>query len=195
MSRIIGLTGPVGAGKNEAAKVLQRQGALVIHADELAHTLYKPQSPLWRELVKAFGSRILIRGGKINRKKLGAIVFSSPKELKRLDRIVHPYLKKAILKAIESRAQKAEHRAQVIIINAAVLKEIGLIDQVDEVWVVIALRSKRLKRLLKSGLGRKQAEARLRSQVSQKEYLKMADVVIRNEGSLRELSSRVADLL
>jgi len=189
------LTGPVGAGKNEAAKALQRQGAFIIHADELAHTLYKPQSPLWRELVKAFGSRVLSRGGSVNRKKLGEIVFSDRKEMERLNRIVHPYLKKAILKAVESRKQKVESRAQDIIINAAVLKEIGLVDHVDEVWAVMAARSKRLKRLLKSGLGRKQAEARLRSQVSQKEYLEMADVVIRNEGTLRELSSRVAGLL
>jgi dephospho-CoA kinase len=191
MSKVVGLTGPIGSGKNEAAKVLRRHGALVIEADEVAHSLYNPQSPLWRELVRVFGSKILNRGGKINRKRLGEIVFSDKRKLKQLDRIVHPYLKGAVIKEIEHRTQSTEHKTQMIVVNAAVLKEIGLVDYVDEVWVVMAAKEKRLKRLLKMGLTKKEAAERMRSQMSQKEYLSIADTIIRNDGTLKRLNARI----
>ncbi|MEE8637904.1 MAG: dephospho-CoA kinase [Candidatus Margulisiibacteriota bacterium] len=184
MSKVVGLTGPIGSGKNEVAKILRRHGALVIEADEVAHTLYGHQSPVWSQLVKTFGSKILNRGGEINRKKLGEIVFSDKQKLKKLDRIVHPHLKEAII-------QEAEGKRKLTIINAAVLKEIGLIDHVDEVWVVMAPKEKRLRRLLKMGLSRKEAAERMQSQASQKEYLSIADTSIRNDGTLKELNAKV----
>jgi len=201
--KVIGLTGPVGAGKDEAAKILRRRGAFVIDADEAAHTLYGRQSPAWSQLVKTFGSRILIRGGEINRKKLAEIVFSDKRKLKELDRIVHPFLKEAIVKITgdqkampagrqaEREKQKTGIRNQIIVINAAVLKEIGLIDHVDEVWVVMAAKAARMKRLVRSGLSKEEAQKRIGSQASQKEYLKMADVVIRNDGTLKQLNAKV----
>ncbi|MFC1571767.1 dephospho-CoA kinase [Candidatus Margulisiibacteriota bacterium] len=178
---IIGLTGPIGAGKDTVAKILQRRGALVIDADKVAHTLYRPQSPVWRDLVKAFGSKVLSRGGEINRRKLAEIVFSDSSKLKQLNRIVHPYLKEEIIKVAK----------EPCIINAAVLKEIGLVDYVNEVWVVMASKEKRLKRLIKSGLDKEEAEKRIRSQMSQKEYLAMADVVIENNGTLKQLNAKI----
>ena len=187
VTRIIGLTGPIGSGKNEVAKILRRHGALVIEADEVAHSLYNNQSPVWHELVKTFGAKILNRGGKINRKRLGEIVFSDKRKLKELDRIVHPHLKEAIIEKVE--------KGKLTIINAAVLKEIGLIEYVDEVWVVMAAKEKRLRRLLKMGLSKKEAAERMQSQMSQKGYLNLADVVIRNNGTLRELSKKILSLL
>jgi dephospho-CoA kinase len=189
--KIIGLTGSIGSGKNEVAKILRRRGAFVIDADKAAHTLYVPQSPVWRELVKAFGLKILFRGEKINRKKLGEIVFSDKQKLQELNRIVHPYLKEEIVKEIEHRAQITEHRTQIVVINAAVLKEIGLIDYVDEVWVVVASKEKRLERLLKAGLSKEEAQRRIASQASEEEYQEIADVVIKNEGTVDELNAEV----
>ena len=191
VTKIIGLTGPIGAGKDEVAKILRRQGAFVIEADKVAHTLYNNQSEVWHELVKEFGSKILKREGGINRKRLGEIVFSDKKKLQKLDRIVHPYLKEAIIQEVEHRTRSTEHRTQLIIINAAVLKEIGLIDYVDEVWVVMASKDRRLRRLRKMGLSKEEAQKRIRSQTSQKEYLKMADKVIRNDGTLKQLNAKV----
>jgi dephospho-CoA kinase len=190
-NKIIGLTGPIGAGKDEVAKILRRRRIPVIDADEIAHTLYVPQSPLWRKLVKAFGSRILNRGGKINRKKLGAIVFSDKRELRELNRLVHPYLKKEIIRRLASLVP----RPSLIMINAAVLKEIGLLDYVDEVWAIMASKEVRLKRLLKSGLSKKDAEARLRSQMSRKDYIKIGTVVVENNGSKQSLRKQILSLL
>ncbi len=188
MTKIIGLTGSIGAGKDEAAKILHKLGAFIIDADEVAHALYDAQTPVWQCLVREFGSRVLNRGGKINRKKLGEIAFSDLKLLNKLDRIVHPYLKDAVIKLAEK--QKVQSH-KLIVINAAVLKEIGLLDYVDEVWMVMASRETRIKRLLRTGLDRKQVKVRMRSQMSQKEYLKLADVVIQNDGTLRQLNAEV----
>ncbi|MFA6548729.1 MAG: dephospho-CoA kinase, partial [Candidatus Margulisiibacteriota bacterium] len=58
-TKIIGLTGPIAAGKDAVAKILERRGALVIDADQVAHTLYEPQTAVWREVVRAFGSKVL----------------------------------------------------------------------------------------------------------------------------------------
>jgi dephospho-CoA kinase len=199
VTKIIGLTGPIGSGKNEVARILRRRGAFVIEADEVAHALYKDQTPAWHGLVRVFGSKVLNRGGRVNRRKLGEIVFSDKRKLALLNRIVHPYLREAIVQEIKKTRHKARGKrpqAQgIIVINAAVLKEIGLVDYVDEVWVVMASRAGRLRRLLKMGLVKKEADARLRLQMSQKEYLKIADVVIQNEGSLRSLKKKVLSLL
>jgi dephospho-CoA kinase len=185
--RIIGLTGPIAAGKDVVAKILKRRGALIIDADKAAHELYASQSPVWHSLIKAFGSRILMRGGKIDRKKLGEIVFADQKKLQLLSKLVHPALKESIV----SRLSSLVPRPSLVVINAALLKEIGLIEVVDEVWAVIASRETRLKRLLKSGLPRAAALRRLNSQLSQTEYVKMADVVIKNDGTLRQLTAQI----
>ena len=186
--KIIGLTGPIGAGKDEVAKILAKGGAYIIDADQIAHQLYSYPSPVWQELVKSFGSKILMRGGKINRHKLGEIVFSDKRLLKKLSEIVHPALKEAIIQIVDSRKLKVESR---IVINAAVLKEIGLVDYVDEVWVVMASKEKRLKRLMKAGLSKAGALKRINAQASQKDYLKVADVVIKNDGTLKQLNAKV----
>ena len=188
--KVIGLTGPMGAGKDEVVKILRRHMALVIDADEVAHTLYVPQSPVWQELVKTFGSKILMRGGKVNRHKLAEIVFSDKRKLRELNRLVHPYLKQAIIEKIE-RCKSLVVSCKLIMINAAVLKEIGLLDYVDEVWVVMASKANRLKRLMRSGLKEEEAKKRINSQISQKEYMGIADVVIKNDGTRAQLNAKV----
>ena len=189
-SKIIGLTGPIGAGKDAAAKILKRRGACIVDADALAHKLYITQTPLWHELVKAFGSKILMRGGKINRKKLGEIVFSDKRKLKALDRLVHPCLKQKIIEAIAS-CQSSVVSCQLIVINAAVLKEIGLLNLVDQVWLVTAPKEMRLKRLIGKGLPVKEARCRINAQSSARGYSKLADVVINNTGTLKQLSGKI----
>ena len=192
ITKIIGLTGPIGAGKDEVAKILRRRGAFIIDVDKVAHTLYSTQSEVWQEIVRVFGSNILNRGGAVNRKRLGEIVFSDKAKLRQLNKIIHPYLREAIILIAED--QKANNQ-RLIIINAAVLKEIGLVDYVDEVWVVMASKEKRFKRLLKSGLSKSEAEKRLRAQMSKKDYLKLADVVIDYNGALKGLKKKVLELI
>jgi dephospho-CoA kinase len=190
-SKIIGLTGPVGAGKDRVAKILQKQGAMVINVDEMAHTLYNAPSPLWREIVKVFGSAILMRGGKINRRKLGEIVFSSKEKLSKLNKIVHPQLIQQIKARVEQAFRPAN--SKLLVINAALPQLFAGVA--DEVWLVTASREKRLKRLLKSGRSKKRAEMMMRSQLSQEEYKKIANVIVKNDGTLKQLNAKVQALL
>ncbi|HVN67121.1 MAG TPA: dephospho-CoA kinase [Candidatus Sulfotelmatobacter sp.] len=188
--KIIGLTGPIAAGKDEVVKILKRHGAYVIDVDELAHQLYAPQTPVWHELVKVFGSKVLMRGGRINRKRLGEIVFADKQKLQALDRIVHPQLKEKVLQLIKSHQSSVSSR-QIVVINAAVLKEIGLASYVDEVWAVIAPRAARLKRLVKAGLSQQAARKMIDAQAPQTVYVKLADKLIRNQGTLGQLNAKV----
>lgn len=180
--KIIGLTGPIGAGKNEVAKILRRRGAHIIDADEIGHNLFTPQSDVWCKIVEAFGSKVLNRGGAINRHKLGKIVFSDPKKLEILNSITHPKIKEIIKSEIED-------KKGTVVINAA-LPELfeGLVDQTI---VVVASKEKRIKRLLKQGLSKSDAEKRIKSQMPQKEYLKLADAVVKNDGTKKQLSNNL----
>ncbi|MBN3033362.1 MAG: dephospho-CoA kinase [Candidatus Saganbacteria bacterium] len=188
--KVIGLTGPIGAGKDAVARLLRRRGAYIIDADKLAHEVYRPQAPAWHQLVRCFGSKVLMRGGRINRKKLGELVFADRKKLLHLNKIVHPYLRAEIRKIVESRKLNVEHRT-LIVINAAVLKEIGLLPLVDEVWVITAPREIRLKRLVKHGLSAKEAKQKIGAQVSAQAYARLADIIINNSGTLKQLSGKI----
>ncbi|MFH1826548.1 MAG: dephospho-CoA kinase [bacterium] len=178
---IIGLTGPIGAGKDEVAKVLAKSGAFVIDADQVAHSLY-PQ--VAGQLVKEFGT--------VERSKLAEIVFADKNKLLKLNQIIHPALYREIKKIVESKKLNVERR---IVINAAVLKEIGLIELVDQVWVVLASKENRLARSIKSGLAKSAAEQRMAAQMSEEEYRALADVVIENNGTLEQLEKEVIRLI
>lgn len=189
--RIIGLTGPIGAGKSEVAKILKRHKAHVIEADEIGHQLLAPQSEAWCKIVEAFGSRVLNRGGVVNRHKLGETVFKDREKLKKLNAIMHPGIRAAIGKEIN--AKKEEGGGKLLVVNAALPHLFS--GLVDETWVLIASKEERLKRLLKQGLSRAEAESRMAAQMPQKEYLGMAGRVIKNEGTLKQLKLEIAGLL
>ena len=183
---IIGLTGPIASGKSTVAKYLARRGAVVIDADKIGHDVIQPQSKAWHGIVRAFGIKVLKKGGGINRRKLAALVFSDRAQLQKLNGITHPEMRTAIKKII-----KRSRKKKLIVINAAILKEMSLIPLVDKVFVVLSRKKNRIKRLTRSGLTKKQAAARISSQQSDSAYRKSADLVLINDGSLDELAGRV----
>lgn len=191
---IIGLTGPMGAGKSTAAKILHRLGAYIIDADRIGHLILYPQSTTWGQVVKAFGSKILKRGGQIDRRKFSEIIFSDLKKLKKLNSIMHPKMKEIIKR--EADDALAAMPGRLVVISAAVLKELGLISFVDQVWVISASREKRFCRIkTKKKLKKEQILKRLKAQLPEKEYLKMADVVIKNDGSFKRLKLQIQMLV
>ena len=95
--RVIGLTGGIGTGKSQVARILEELDAVVINADVLGHLTYKPNTETWQQLVDAFGTEVVGPEGEIDRKRLGRIVFSDPGAKAKLDAIVmasncHPSL-------------------------------------------------------------------------------------------------------
>ena len=189
---VIGLTGGIGTGKTQVANILKDLGAAIVNADLLGHEVYKSGTDGWREVVDAFGEGVLAPGGEVDRGKLGAIVFSDPEALGRLNAITHPRIYRMVGRRIES--LRAEERMRVVV-EAALLVEASWIPLVNEVWMTSATEDRVVSRLrARSGLGEEAVLARIRAQMSQAERTKYADVVIDNNGTLEDLKERVHNL-
>ncbi|MBA7481195.1 Dephospho-CoA kinase [subsurface metagenome] len=190
--KVIGLTGGIGSGKSTVSRFLAELGAVIIDTDKVGHVVLEPDSEDWQQVVAAFGRQILKPNREIDRKKLGKIVYGSAKALSRLNRIMQPQICRVV------KAQLEQYRRQgidVVVVEAPLLIEAGWTSLVDEVWVTLAPEATVLKRLKEGmGLSKAESQARIRSQLSAKERVKYAHVVINTDLSLDELKARVNKL-
>ena len=178
---VIGLTGNIATGKSTVAKMLEELGATVIDADALVHKLQRQGTPVYDDIVAAFGPDILDQAGEIDRKALGAIVFADPAQLRRLESIVHP----AVL--IESAQRLMAAATPVAVYEAIKLIEAGRAEMCDALWVVTARPDVQLQRLMRDRhLSEAEARQRIAAQPPQSEKIRRATVIIDNSGSLEE---------
>ncbi len=183
---IIGVTGPIGAGKSTVLRILRDLGADIIDADQVAHEVMEPGGTAYDQVVAEFGPDILTSDGRIDRKRLADRVFSDPEALQRLESIVHP----AVFESIKERIARSPR--PVIALEAIKLLEAGLSLQLcDEVWVVVADEDVQMARLRERGMSENEARRRLAAQLPRSEYERHADVVIDNSGSLDDLRRQV----
>jgi dephospho-CoA kinase len=191
--RTIGLTGGIGSGKSTVADILEALGARVIHADTVGHEVYRPHTEGWRRVSEAFGRSILAPDGTIDRKKLGAIIFSDAHARARLNGIVHPLIAAEIRRRIE--AYRAADSVAPVVVEAAVLIEANWLSLVDEVWLVVADREAVIDRLARQrSLPPEEVGMRVGAQLSDAERRRYAHVIIRNTGSIEELREQVRAL-
>jgi len=200
---LIGLTGNIATGKSSVARILQGLGAYVVDADKLAHRLMEPRSEVWQQVVDVFGEEMVGPGDRIDRSRLGALVFSDPEALRRLEEIVHPAVvaeTERILMGIEQAygtyeggfQQGEVARGPVAVVEAIKLIESGLAGRCDSVWVVTCARDLQVQRLMENrGLSRQEAILRVDAQPPQAHKVTLADVVIENNGSREDLRERV----
>ncbi len=194
---VIGLTGGIGTGKSEVAKVLRELGAEVIEADEVAHETYEPDAPGWQQIVDEFGEDTLTSTGHVDRGKLGAVVFQNEQALQKLNAIVHPLTRLMIGQRLEKLGKSG---AETVVVEVPLLVEAARADArwtslIEEIWATSAKESKVVERLQRrSRLDAEATKARVRSQVSPEERSALADVVIDNNGSLADLGRRVREL-
>jgi len=189
---VIGLAGGIGSGKSTVSRALARLGARMVDADIIGHQVYEPGGPAYDDVISTFGQGVVGDGGKIDRAKLGGIVFDDPEALKKLNAIMYPKIRQAIVPILEEWERDG---AEVGVVEAAVLFEANWTDMVDEIWVTISDEDTVVDRLSKAkGLSPEQSRARLRSQIPPEEKARRAHVVIRNNGSLEELEKQVEDL-
>lgn len=192
MTTVIGLTGGIGSGKSTVAKYLAELGAVVIDADKVGHEAFKSGTPLFSEVVAAFGDGILAPDGEIDRKKLGQIVFNDAASLARLNQIMHPRMREMVRLQIDEYRRRG---AGVVVLEAYGLIEAGWTPLVDQVWVTVASERAVIERLqLQRNLPESDILARIRSQMSNEEREKHAQVVIRNEGKLEQTKTLVGEL-
>lgn len=185
MRIVIGVVGNMGAGKTRVAQVFKDLGAEVIDADRLGWECLRKGTLEYKEIIKRFGTTILEQDGKINRRRLGKIVFSSPEKIRALNRIVHP-------KIVREIKEKVEKFRGVIVIDAALLLDWDL--GVDKVIVVTAPEKLKIERMERRGWTREEVILRLKSQRRESELVKKTDYVIENTGSLKELKSRCKNI-
>ena len=189
---VIGLTGSIGTGKSAVTGRLEQLGAEIINADHVGHDAYTPNSEIWNEVVRAFGEEILEAGGAIDRRKLGAVVFADPKQLARLNAIMHPRMAGMVSDRIE---QCRVAGAPVVVVEAALMFEAGWETLVDEVWVVDSPLDLVMKRLYaRNGMDEAEVNKRIKSQMDIRERLERADVVVDNAGDLAALEQVVDSL-
>ncbi len=190
---LIGLTGGIASGKTVVSKMFVKLGAHLIDADVIARDIVKPFTPAWKEIVSAFGRSILCEKKEINREVLGGIIFNNPEKRRQLEAITHPRIIDEENQQVIALREK--HNSGIIIIDAALLIEAGRYDRVDKLIVVYADRKTQLKRLMaRDNLNKAEAQKRLDSQMSLDEKVKLADFVIDNSKSLREVENQVADI-
>lgn len=191
--RVVGLIGGIGSGKSEASAILASMGAVVIDADKVGHAVYAPGTAGFRGVVEAFGPEVVGADGTIDRKKLGARVFSEPGQLERLNAIVHPLIREEIERRLD--AERSRGATGLAVVEAAILLEAGWRPLVDEVWVVSAAPETVRARLATSrGLSAEEVDARVAKQMPDAERRAAADVVIENDADREALRARLHDL-
>lgn len=185
--RIIGITGGIGSGKSTVSKILASFGAQIIDADILAKQIVEKGQKALEEILECFGDEILDREGNLDRKKLSGIVFKNKQKLEVLNRITHDHVAKRIIEKIESLT-----KTEIAVVDAPIPIEHGFLDVVDEVWVVLADKEVRIKRVMeRSGLTYNEVEDRINAQLSDEFYKSISEVVIVNNGSVEELRQQV----
>lgn len=193
--KIIGLTGGTGSGKGFVSERLKARKAYVMDADAIAHEIIMKGKPAYNEIVDYFGQGILDEDGEIIRKKLGNIVFSDKDKLEFLNSCTHKYINKEIMQTIEEVSPKTNEYS-VIVIDAPLLSEAGLIDICDDVWVVYADSEVRVKRIIeRDSITEEQARNRIASQKSWEEYKELGAVIIDNSSDDENVERQLDALL
>jgi dephospho-CoA kinase len=190
---IVGLTGGVASGKTAVSRVLREEGAYIIDADQIARELVQPHKPAWNELVRAFGKEILQEDGSIHRRKLADKVFADTEQRKVLNQILHPRIKEEMDRRTKEIGQKDPEA--IVVIDAPLLVELGVYRKVDQLIVITSTQMQQMERLKeRDGRSPEEALRLFSSQMPVEEKVKLADFVIRNEGSLEETKKRAKEV-
>ncbi|HEY0699421.1 MAG TPA: dephospho-CoA kinase, partial [Micromonospora sp.] len=187
---MVGLTGGIGAGKSVVASRLAGLGAVLVDSDVLAREVVAPGTDGLREIVAAFGDRVLDEDGALDRPALGEVVFGDDPARARLEGIVHPRVRDRRAELIAAAPADA-----VVVNDVPLLVEVGLAPAYHLVVVVEASRASRIDRLVRHrGMPVEQAEKRIRAQAGDAERRAAADVLLTNDADLADLHQRVDTL-
>lgn len=186
---VIGLTGGIASGKTTAAQHMAELGGNLIDADRVGHRVYEPNSLGFEKIVNEFGHEVVAEDGTIDRQILGGKVFGDADQMRRLTDIAWPEIRRLAKLELEEFKNAG---TEVAILEAAVLIEAEWFDLVDEVWVVSVKPDIARERLMvRNGLSEDQAQARLDSQLTNREREEHADIRINNSGDLEKFEKAI----
>ncbi len=179
---IIGITGPTGAGKTTLLQIIAQQGGLVLDCDKIYHDLLQTDRVLLQNIEDMFPASF--EDGKLDRKKLGAIVFSDESALQKLNTITHSAVKKVIIHALSTNPALAA-------IDAIGLFEGGLSELCDVTVAVTAPEDMRIARLIaREGISEAYAKKRIGAQKSAAEFAALCDCVLENDGTQEQFCAK-----
>lgn len=189
----VGLTGGIACGKSTVAKMFLKNGAHLIDFDGLAHEVQEPGKPAWKQVVNHFGEGILQPDKKIDRVKLGNIVFADKEKLSELNNIVHPLVYQEWQSRLEKMCKKEKHA--IVLSDIPLLFEGNMQILFDLTMLVLIAPEEQIRRLMaRNGVNKEEAEKRLNSQMPIGEKISLADIIIDNEGSIPETEKRVGQV-
>ncbi len=179
--KIIGLTGQSGAGKSTFSKILSEHNIPCLDTDKTARSVVEKGKPCLDELCEAFGNKILLADGSLDRKKLGGIAFSDEKKLAVLNKITHAFIAEEVNEWLKTQQKSAAFAA---VIDAPQLFESG-IDKICDITVaILADEEIRLERILgRDGITLDYAKKRIASQKSDLFFIENCDHIIYNNGT------------
>lgn len=186
--RVIGLTGGIGCGKSLAAQYFAELGALVIDADQLARAAIERGSDGFDEVVALFSDSIL-KDGNIDRRALGELIFKDPIAKKKLENIIHPFVRREFEGAVAS--LKGD---QVLVYEIPLLVETNSHERFDVVITVESEMENRIARLRGRGMHISEIEGRIAAQATREQRIEVADFLIENDGSEDELLRQVENI-
>jgi dephospho-CoA kinase len=196
--RVIGLTGGIGMGKTTASDYLSEQWKVpVLDADVIAREVVVPGSAVLSKIAERYGSTVLLPDGRLDRVRLGEIVFNSLPERHWLERQIHPPVRDRLEQNLQGQQLKNE---PVVILSVPLLFEARMTDLVNEIWVVCCPMEQQINRLMTRSmydgirsyrLSREQIQARIDSQMPIESKMQRADVVLDNSGSEQDLFGQI----
>lgn len=192
MARIIGITGGIASGKSTVTEFLRQQGYQVIDADQVVHELQEPGGRLYQALLSTFGPAILQEDGRLDRPKLGAMIFGNPDLLAQSSQLQNEIIREELA----GRRDLLAEMEDIFFMDLPLLFELQYADWFDQIWLVDVTEETQLSRLMtRNGLSQEEAGKRIAAQLSLQEKRKRADVLIDNNGSLEETRQQLRDAL
>jgi dephospho-CoA kinase len=193
MTIVIGLTGSIGTGKSMISNRFKELEIPVIDADVIAREVVEPGKIAHQKIVAVFGKAILLEDHTLDRPMLGGIVFQDKDKRRQLNDIVHPEIRKEM---VRQRDEWIRKNVACIVLDIPLLFESGLTDFVDKVLVVSADANTQLSRLMsRDQLTVDEIKQRIASQIPVLEKEKLADAVIDNNGTMVESYQQLDDIL
>ena len=187
------LTGGIATGKSTVADIFVSAGAELIDADRIAFDVVQKGTEVWQEIVEHFGKDVLLPDGQIDRVCLGNIIFHDHEQKAVLNGIVHP----AVIRQIHQHIEELEQNLPggVVIVDVPLLIETGIYRDMSDVILVYIPERIQIERLMdRDNLSRKDALARIRSQMSIEEKKAYASIIIDNRGSLKRTRERTLEV-